>query len=118
MKNRFEVIFLEELMKFLEGLDDKHYKKILYNMGKVQVENDPELFKKLSDDIWEFRTLYEGLQYRLLAFWDKSTATETFVIATHGFIKKRSEVPQQEIEKAKQIRTKYFQHIQPPNKRK
>ncbi len=118
MKNRFEVIFLEEVRLFLKALEATHYEKIIYNIRKAQKQNDPELFKKLSDDIWEFRTLYEGLQYRLLAFWDKSTATETFVIATHGFIKKRSEVPQQEIEKAKQIRTKYFQHIQPPNKRK
>ncbi|MDI3319501.1 hypothetical protein QJ048_06935 [Pinibacter sp. MAH-24] len=22
--------------------------------------------------MWEFRTLYQGLQYRLLAFWDKT----------------------------------------------
>ena len=88
MENRFEILFLEEVMTFLRTLEDKHYKKILYNIGKAQVENDPELFKKLSNDIWEFRTLYQGLQYRLLAFWDKTSATDTFVISTHGFIKK------------------------------
>src|SRR5690606_9880417 len=116
MEKRFEIVFLEEVMAFLRGLDDKHYKKILYNIGKAQVESDPELFKKLSDDIWEFRTLYQGLQYRLLAFWDKTSSTETLVISTHGFIKKRSDVPKQEIQKAIQSRTKYFEDKQSKNK--
>ncbi len=53
MNKRFEIIFLEEVMTFIKSLEDKHYNKILYNIGKVQVENDPGLFKKLSDDIWE-----------------------------------------------------------------
>lgn len=108
MDNRFEVVFLEEVVVFLKGLDHKHVKKILYNIGKVQVENDPELFKKLTDDIWEFRTLYQGLQYRLLAFWDKTSTTKTLVIAVHGFIKKQSAVPKQEIQKAVQRRATYF----------
>lgn len=109
MEKRFEIVFLEEVMTFLRSLEDKHYKKILYNIGKAQIENDPGLFKKLTDDIWEFRTLYQGLQYRLLAFWDKTSATDTLVISTHGFIKKRSDVPKQEIQKAVQSRTKYFE---------
>ncbi len=105
MNKLFEIIFLNEAFEFLSGLERKHYEKILYNIRKAQVETDPELFKKLTDVIWEFRTLYQGLQYRLLAFWDK---TDTLVISTHGFIKKRSKVPDSEIQKAKQIRTKYF----------
>ncbi|MGV8137086.1 MAG: type II toxin-antitoxin system RelE/ParE family toxin [Mangrovibacterium sp.] len=109
MEKRFEIVFLEEVMTFLRSLEDKHYTKILYNIGKAQIENDPELFKKLLDDIWEFRTLYQGLQYRLLAFWDRTSATDTLVISTHGFIKKRSNVPKQEIQKAVQSRTKYFE---------
>lgn len=46
MENRFEVIFLNAAFEFLKGLERKHYEKILYNMRKAQVENDPELFKK------------------------------------------------------------------------
>jgi phage-related protein len=112
MNKNFEVEFLEDALAFLKSLDRKHYKKILYNIRKVQVENDPELFKKLIDDIWELRTLYQGLQYRLLAFWDKTSPIETLVICTHGFIKKRSKVPEQEIQKAIQLRTKYFEDKQ------
>lgn len=109
MNKRFEIILLDEAFEFLQSLEEKHYEKILYNIRKAQVENDLELFKKLIDDIWEFRTLYRGLQYRLLAFWDKTSATETFVISTHGFVKKRGKVPDIEIQKAVQIRAKYFE---------
>ena len=89
MDKRFEIIFLEEAFEFLKGLERKHYEKILYNIRKSQTENDPELFKKLNNEILEFRTLYQGFQYRLLAFWDKTSATKTLVISTHGFIKKK-----------------------------
>lgn len=109
MDKRFEVILLDEARSFLKSLERKHYEKILYNIRKAQVENDPELFKKLTDDIWEFRTLYQGLQYRLLAFWDKNSDTETLVISTHGFVKKRSKVPDNEIQRAIQIRKRYFE---------
>lgn len=118
MNKRFEIIFLEEVMTFLRSLEAKHHNKILYNIGKAQVENDPKLFKRLSDDIWEFRTLYQGLQYRLLAFWDKTSATKTLVISTHGFIKKRSKIPTQEIEKAIQTMKKYFEEKELKNKKK
>lgn len=88
MDKLFEITFLDEAFEFLKGLDRKHYEKIIYNIRKAQTGNDPELFKKLNNEIWEFRTLYQGLQYRLLAFWDKTSTTETLVISTHGFIKK------------------------------
>jgi phage-related protein len=91
-------------------LEYKHHEKILYNIRKAQVENDPELFKKLTEDIWEFRTFYQGLQYRLLAFWDKTFDTDTLVVCTHGFIKKQDKVPEQEIKKAIQSKNKYFEN--------
>lgn len=67
-----------------------------------------ELFKKLGNtDIWEFRTLYKGNCYRLLAFWD--TEKEALVIATHGFQKKTPKTPSKEIAKAEAIRKEYFE---------
>lgn len=118
MNKRFEIIFLEEAFEFLKGLDRKHYEKILYNIRKAQTQQDPEIFKKLNNEIWEFRTLYQGLQYRLLAFWDKTSIAETLVISTNGFIKKRSKVPDNEIQKAIGQRTKYFEEKQLKNKNK
>ena len=118
MDKLFEVIFLEEAFGFLNSLERKHFEKILYNIRKTQIEQDSELLKKLRDDIWEFRTLYQGLQYRLLAFWDKSSSENSLVISTHGFIKKRSKVPESEIEKAIQIRIKYFEDKEKLKKKK
>jgi phage-related protein len=108
MGKLFEVVFLEEAYDFLKSIDKKHYEKILYNIRKAQIENDPELFKKLNNDIWEFRTLYQGLQYRMLAFWDKTDKANTLVVSTHGFIKKRSKIPDNEIQKAIQQRVNYL----------
>jgi hypothetical protein len=59
--NNFEIVFLAEAFEFLKSLDIKHSNKILYNIRKAQQKNDRELFKKLTGDIWEFRTLYQGL---------------------------------------------------------
>jgi hypothetical protein len=56
----------------------------------------------------QFRSKYLGNQHRLLAFWDKSNNRNTLVIATHGFIKKTSKVPKNEIQKAENIRSEYF----------
>lgn len=108
MNKLFEVVFLEEAFDFLKSIDRKHSEKILYNIRKSQTENNQELFKKINDEVWEFRTLYQGLQYRLLAFWNKTDKSNSLVISTHGFIKKRSKVPDSEIQKAIQIRNKYF----------
>ena len=109
MDKLFDILFLDEAFEFLSSLEKKHSEKILFNIRKLQTAQNPELFKKLNDEIWEFRTLYQGLQYRLLAFWDKTDNTETLVISTHGFVKKRSKVPDNEILKAKQIRIEYFE---------
>ena len=109
MEKKFEVVFLEQAIDFLENLDEKTRKKIYYNLDKAKLVNDPKLFKKLTDDKWEFRTKFRGLQYRLFAFWDKTGKTETLVISTHGIIKKTDKVPKEEIEKAKQIKKEYFE---------
>jgi hypothetical protein len=66
----------------------------------------------LQEEIWEFRTRYAGKQIRLLAFWDKTNNKETLVIATHGFIKKVDKVPTKEIERAENLRKKYFKEKQ------
>jgi len=105
----FDTRFLEEADKFIAALKPKTIKKLLYNIDLAEQTNDPRLFKKLKNDIWEFRTKYEGLQIRLLAFWDKSNNKETLVMATHGFIKKVDKVPENEIERAIRIRERYFE---------
>lgn len=108
-KARFKVMLSKEARSFLKELKPKISDKITYNIRKATSVIDPELFKKLDNtDIWEFRTQYGGMQYRLLAFWDKVNGTDTLVIATHGFIKKTQKTPSKEIAKAEEIRTRYF----------
>ena len=106
----FETVFSEEIELFFSELDVKAVKKVFYNIDLAEQTNNPKLFKKLENEIWEFRTRYNKLQIRLLAFWDKTQQKETLVIATHGFIKKIDKVPKKEIEKAIEIRIKYFEN--------
>jgi hypothetical protein len=53
MEKQFEVLFLEDVFDFLKSIEIKHSEKIIYNIRKSENKNDPELFKKLEDDIWE-----------------------------------------------------------------
>ncbi|MEI8049167.1 MAG: type II toxin-antitoxin system RelE/ParE family toxin [Bacteroidota bacterium] len=118
MDKLFDIVFLEETFEFLSNLEKKHYEKIIFNIRKAQTRHDPELFKKLNDEIWEFRTLYQGLHYRLFAFWDKTNSGNTLVISTHGIIKKTSKTPDSEIQKVKQLRSRYFEDKEIINKAK
>ena len=108
MENRFEVVFLQDVIDFFENIGEKARGKIIFNIHKARKSNDPKLFKKLTDEIWEFRTLYNKKQYRLFAFWDKTKETKTLVVATHGIIKKTQKTPTKEILKAKELMKKYF----------
>ena len=110
MKKNFDVELLEETQLFLESLGEKERNKIYYNIRKAQCINDNELFKKLNDNIWEFRTLYNSKAYRLFAFWDKSKKNDTVVISTHGILKKTQKTPTKEIEKAENIRIEYLKN--------
>lgn len=105
---RINVSFMDEAREFVSSLPEKAQKKITYNLLKVEGgEMDRELFKKLENsEIWEFRTLFDGICYRLFAFWD--TEMEALVVATHGMVKKTQKTPKKEIEKAERIRQEYF----------
>lgn len=107
---RFKVIFLDDALLFLTHISEGAREKIFYNIDKIIIKNDPEIFKKIRDDIWEIRTFYAGLQYRILAFWDKRKPATTLVIATHGFIKKQDKIPPREIDKAFKLRTLFFEN--------
>ena len=110
MEKKFEVEFLEDAVKFMDRLDKKSREKIYFNIRKAQITNDPELFKKLTATIWEFRTLYNQTCYRLFAFWDKTGNTRTVVLATHGLVKKTGRTPIADLEKAERLRKLYFEH--------
>ena len=118
MNKLFDIVLLDEAFEFLSNLEKKQYEKILFNIRKAQTRHDPELFKKFKDEIWEFRTLYQGFHYRLFAFWDKTNSENTLVVSTHGIVKKTSKTPDSEIQKAKQIRSRYFEDKETSKKTK
>ena len=107
-KRRIKIAFMDMAREFIFSLPEKAQKKITYNLLKVEGgEMDSELFKKLDNsEIWEFRTLFNGICYRLFAFWD--TEIEALVVATHGIVKKTQKTPKKEIEKAEALRKEYF----------
>lgn len=72
MNPKFKIELLEEVNEFLNGLNEKARDKIIYNLWKSRYVNDTELFKKLNENVWEFRTLHNKTKYRLFAFWDKN----------------------------------------------
>ena len=105
---KFRVYFLDNAKEFLDGLDEKVRDKLFYNIWKARSTNDRELFKKLQDEIWEFRTKFNKTYYRLFSFWDKTDKIDTVVISTHGLVKKTDKIPKSEIERAEKLRKKYF----------
>jgi len=111
MKPKYRIEFLDEAVEFLNELNEKAREKIYYNLKKSQIKNDNTLFKKLTGEIWEFRTLHKRTQYRLFAFWDKTDKTDTLVISIHGIEKKTQKTPKKEIEKAENLRKQYFNEI-------
>lgn len=102
------VVLSDEAKAFIRKQPIKAQQKIYFNIFKVEGGvMDKELFKKLDgSDIWEFRTLFNGICYRLLAFWDKRSGS--FVMVTHGIVKKTQKTPRKEIEKAERLMQEYF----------
>ena len=84
---RFDVVFLEPAIDFLDQLDLKTRRKIYYRLDRAKLGLDSRLFKKLTDHIWEFRVSHRGMQFRLFAFWDRSGKKTSLVICTHGMVK-------------------------------
>jgi phage-related protein len=99
-KKNFEVLFEKSAVVFLETLDTRVRDKIIYNIDKACYIHDSNLFKKLTEEVWEFRTFYNKNYYRMFAFWDKSLTPMPKVIITHGIIKKTKRIPSTEITRA------------------
>lgn len=105
-EKRFSVVYLQEASDFINSQTEAVKEKIIYNVRKATHVLDPVLFKKLDNEIWEFRTPYNGMEYRLLAFWDKEQ--KRLVVATHGFVKKSQKTPPKEIARAKALMKEYY----------
>ena len=76
-QNIFRLVLTDEAQNFIESLPEAVSYKIYYNIKRVAGgERNKELFKKLENsDIWKFRTTFNGIAYRLFAFWDTERHT-------------------------------------------
>lgn len=59
---------MESAIEYLESLPEKVQDKIAYNISKSRYVVDNELFKKLNDEIWEFRTRYQKKHISIIGF--------------------------------------------------
>ncbi|PIF70883.1 type II toxin-antitoxin system RelE/ParE family toxin [Flavobacterium sp. 2] len=103
-----EVKFAKQVGEFLQKVDLKHRIKIIENIELATNNINSNLLKKLTNEIWEFRTRIQGIHYRILCFWDKRDKENTIFFCSNGFIKKTNKTPLNEITKANKIHTKYF----------
>ena len=58
MREYFDILLSDEVEEFLDKVDEKARDKIIYNIDKAKYSLDPKIFKKLTKEIWEFRTNY------------------------------------------------------------
>lgn len=103
-----KIILSADAQEFIERQEVRVQDKILLNIQYIEEGIiSRELFKKLKGtEVWELRTQYGGMAYRILAFWDKNK--RSLVIATHGFIKKSAKTPAREIARAEKIMNEYY----------
>ena len=113
MERIINVGLLSDAEKFIENLDEATRKKVFFNIGKTKAGLKGEWFEKMNgtDDIWEFRTLYNKQYIRLFAFWTNNKTRDVLIICTHGLIKKTTKTPEPEIEKAERLKKEYLKDM-------
>ncbi len=110
MENLIEVRLMKEAQEFLESLEENTKEKVSFNIRKTMQGLKGEWFEKMTgtDELFEFRTLYNRQYIRRFAFWDRRNNKQTLIICTHGLIKKTDKTPQADIEKAERLKKEYF----------
>jgi phage-related protein len=95
---------------FIATLDHLSMRKVFFTIELAEHIKDPRIFKKIRNHIWEFRIRSGHLKIRMLAFWYTIDREKSFVIVTHGFVKKSSRVPLHEIRKSERLRIDYIKN--------
>lgn len=108
LKKPIDIELLEEANDYFDSLPEKIQSKLFKSFDKTKIGLRGDWFKSIGDDIYEFRERDNQKFYRILAFWDKTGDSETLIVATHGFNKKTNKTPKSQKDRAKRIRTEYF----------
>lgn len=90
---------VREFIDSLEFADQKKLMALLQRAAAHGPPNNIEKFKKLEDNIWEFKSF----QVRILCTLEERKV----IVLTHGFIKKRDKAPPNEIARAKELLIAY-----------
>jgi len=75
--------------------------EIIVNMERIP----KQFFKHLEDGLYEIRVKVSSDIYRIFCFFDAGK----LVVLLHAFQKKSQKTPKKEIERAKRLRTKYYE---------
>jgi len=100
----------KEFEGFLDSLSDKDAQKLLVTIQRVTengllLSGRMQLIKKLENNLYEIRSKFANNSQRVVYF---KVEGSHFVI-THGFTKKTQKMPLRELERAKRLRTLYFE---------
>lgn len=104
-----KIIFFENhFIEFYQKQDQKIKGKIQYVFELIkQVDRVPEKFLRHltgTDGLYEIRIEYQSNIYRVFCCFDEGQ----LVVLFNGFQKKTQKTPKKEIEKAQQLKSKYF----------
>lgn len=107
-----QIIFLKPAENFFDEIELSARKKFFFCMRKTKSRIFGEWFKKMAGtkDIFEFKILDQGKNYRLFAFWDPRNVGVSLLVCTHGIIKKTDKTPRSEINRAEDIKKGYFEN--------
>ena len=86
---------VQDFIDSLETMDQKKIIALLQRAAEHGTPTNTEKFKKLEDNIWEFKSF----QVRILCALEERKV----IILTHGFIKKKDKAPPNEIARAKEL---------------
>ena len=98
--------------EFLDSLPGKIAQKITWLLEILELKGilPGNHFKKLKNsDIWECRIQFGNNIYRVFGFFNNIS----FLVLTHGFIKKTQKTPKNEIERAKKYLNDYIKRRKP-----
>ncbi|MGC4128569.1 MAG: type II toxin-antitoxin system RelE/ParE family toxin [Bergeyella sp.] len=99
------IAFGDYYHEFIKMLNDKELLKLKYILSLLETEDRMPLkfIKYLEDGIYELRMEYSGNIYRIFFIFDEGN----IVVLFNGFQKKTQKTPQNELKKAKKIKTEY-----------
>jgi phage-related protein len=109
VKKRELFFFKDYFRNFYDSQTWKVQKKILWTLEIVEtLDRIPETyFKHLenTDGLYEIRVQVGNNIYRIFCFFDSNN----LVVVGHGFQKKTQKTPQQELDRAAEIKKQYYE---------